>query len=204
MKKTALLTMILLALAIVSASAQPPAMMGMGDKMATGDQLNLTDQQKESMQNLMLQHQKAMVQTKADLKLAQLELREIMMKTKVDEKAALNQVDKISKIKADIAKAKMQNRLAMRKVLTDEQLAKAVKMHGGPRGFEKHMMKFGRGEKGCCGGGEMGCGPGMGMGMEMGMPGCDMGGMKMGHGDKKEIRIIKMNDDEKEGEKEDK
>jgi len=156
--KTAVLTALMATiLALPMANAQPWA----GGKMA--EQLKLTDQQTKQLQDLRFQQQKAMIPKRADLKLAQLDLKQSMMNPKVDERAALAKLDKVSSIKAEIAKMKLQNMLAMRKVLTDEQLSTWMKM--------RHEMGM-RGKRGMRDRGEMGpmmhhmMGPGPGMGME--------------------------------------
>jgi hypothetical protein len=141
-----------------AAKAQPGMLMKMADK------LELTEQQIGQLQDLKIQHEKDLIQKQADLKLARLELKEIMIKVNIDEKAALSKQDRISGIKGEIAKAKLQHKLAARKVLDDKQLAK----------FKELSMKerpFGRSHKmgGCCGrGGPHMMGPGHGMGPGMG------------------------------------
>ena len=170
MKKAVLIAiMVLIAAPVIF--AQPMDMGRMGDK------LRLSDQQIEQMQNLKMQNAKNMIKPQGDLKLAKIELKELLMKPKVDEQVVLNKVDQISSIKGDIAKIRMQHMLAARKILNDEQLAQWRKMrHGMGRGM--------RGHKGCdgpCGmmgggmmGGPMGPGPMMGDGsckMGSGMPG---------------------------------
>lgn len=168
MRKSILLAAIILFAAFGMVNAQPE---GMGMKDMHGmmlEKLKLTDQQQEKLQDLMIQHQKDMVPKQADLKLAKLGLKEIMMKSDINENAALDQMDKISAIKAKIAKLRLQHKLATRKILTADQLKEFKQMHG--------MMGFGRHGRGP---GRMG-GPMMGRGMGPGM-GFDMGqGM---HGD---------------------
>jgi Spy/CpxP family protein refolding chaperone len=169
MKKAVFIAIIVLIAAPVI-FAQPMEMGRMGDK------LRLSDQQIEQMQNLKMQNAKDMIKPQGDLKLAKIELKELLMKSKVDEKAVLNKVDQISSIKSDIAKIRMQHLLAARNILNDEQLAQWRKMrHGMGRG-----MKGRRGCDGPCGmmgdgmmGGPMGLGPMMGDGpckMGSGMP----------------------------------
>jgi Spy/CpxP family protein refolding chaperone len=113
------------------------------------NRLDLTDQQQEQLENLRLQFDKSMVQKQADLKTARLDLREVMGKTPIDEKAALKKQDQISSIKADIARARLQHMIDASKVLTADQLAKWKKMR---RGFGERR-----------GHGRRGGGPGCGM-----------------------------------------
>jgi hypothetical protein len=72
-------------------------------------------------------------------------MKEIMMKSKVDDKAAMAKQEQILKIRAEIAKARLKHKLEVRKTFTDEQLKSAMKMRG--------EMRFGHGprHKKCCG-----------------------------------------------------
>lgn len=169
--KKAIFIAIMVLIAAPVIFAQPNDMGRMGDK------LKLSDQQIEQMENLKMQNAKDMIKPEGDLKLAKIELKQLLMKSKIDEQAVLNKVDQISSIKGDIAKIRMQHLLAARNILNDDQLAQWRKMrHGMGRG-----MKGRRGCDGPCGmmggrmmGGPMGPGPMMGdepCKMESGMPG---------------------------------
>ena len=98
-------------------------------------------------------------------------MREIMMQNTVDEKAALANHDKISAIKAEISKMKLQNKLAMRKILTADQLEKWQGLQG--RGGQRDDCCQGRGNRfdgkmGPMHGQPMGPGFGPGRGSQMG------------------------------------
>ena len=114
MKNIILALPIMLLVAVSSADAQR-------GPMWQDEDLNLTDQQQQKMDDLKFQHQKAMIQKNADLKEAKLEMRNMMRKTEVDEKAVLGKQKQISTLKAEIAEARLKHRLEMRKVLTPEQ-----------------------------------------------------------------------------------
>jgi len=168
MRKSILLAALTLFAAFGMVNAQPEGMGMKGMKGMHGmmtEELKLSDQQQEKLQNLMIQHQREMIPKQAELRLAQLGLKEIMMKSDVNETAALDQLAKISSIKAQIAKLKLQHKLAARKILTPDQVKEFMKMH----------KKMGFGRHGCgpggMGGPMMGCGmnPGMGAGMGPGM-----------------------------------
>jgi Spy/CpxP family protein refolding chaperone len=143
----------------VAANAQP------GNIMAMADELKLTDQQIEQFRSLRIQHEKEIIPLQADLKLAKLELREIMMKDKLDEKAALAKQDRISDIKARIARQKLQHTLDARKVLNDDQVKRwqKMRMHDGP-GFRRHMGDGGSFQHRMC------PGPGRGFGSRFDAP----------------------------------
>jgi Spy/CpxP family protein refolding chaperone len=129
-----------------------------GRMIAMADKLSLTDQQVEQLRNLKIQYQKEMIRLRADLQLARLELKEVMMKARLDEKAALAMQDRISNIKSSIDRKRLEHMIAARKILTEEQQAKWKKMRreDGPRG--RHQRGDGPGRL-------MGRGPCMGPGM---------------------------------------
>jgi septal ring factor EnvC (AmiA/AmiB activator) len=162
MKKVTLLALAITLMSFAAAGAQP------GGLLKADDDLGLSDQQIEEIQRLGIQHQKQMIGLQADLKTARLELKELMMKTRVDEKAAISKQDHISAVKADIARAKLQHKLAARKVLNDEQLGKwnKMRMKDGPRGRHHRMSDWGQGPCHMMGPG-MGRGPMMGEMMDM-------------------------------------
>jgi len=168
--------------------------MGMGPGMMgpMAEQLKLTDQQMEQMQNLRFQLEKDMIKPESDLKLARLEMKQIMMQPKIDENAALSKQASISAIKAEIAKLQLQHKIAASKILTADQLTQWKKMHRG-------MEPFGRKGKGHGGPGcdkmMMGGGPCCGMMGNMGGP---MGQCGMDQGKvEKEVKIEHKAQDQK-------
>jgi len=162
-------------LALVAASILWPAVsqaqrcqiMGMADK------LKLTDQQIEQLQTNAMANHKEMIQIKADLEKARLELKEIMLAKQIDKKTALKKQEAISAIKANIAQKRLVNKIDRLSLLTADQRAT----------MRKSMMR--RGHKG----------HGMGMGMGPGDGPCDIGrGMgrrdKMGMGKSRQGRNL--------------
>ena len=142
-----------------AASAQPR-----GGIMKAADELGLTDQQIDKLEELGYQHQKEMIGKQAAVKEAKLEMKELMRKDNVDEKAAMAKQEKVLQAKADIARAMLKHKLAARKVLTEEQFDKWKKMKRG----KGHLR--GPGMRGDCDGPgpgghpDMRGGPGKGMG----------------------------------------
>jgi Spy/CpxP family protein refolding chaperone len=152
---------IMLLLAMSSANAQR-------GRMWMDKDLQLTEQQQQQMEDLRFQHQKAMIQKKAALKTAELEMRNMMQKANLDEKAVLAKQKEISTFKAAISEERVRQQIAMRKILNAEQLQKFLKMHRG-RGFDDGFHRGDRGmhkgmrSRDCTGPGN-GAGPGMGKG----------------------------------------
>ena len=98
MKRIIFALPLILLIAISSANAQrSPAWME--------DELNLTDQQQQKLDDLMFQHQKVMIKKKADLQEARLEMRNMMQKVEVDERAVLEKQRRMSALKAEISES---------------------------------------------------------------------------------------------------
>lgn len=110
-------------------NAQPRGMMGVAEE------LNLTDDQIEKMEAFRFEHQKAMIQKRADLKTARLELKELMRKAKVDRKAAISRQEKISSVRSETARMKLDHRLQVRDLLSEDQVKKWQEFHREKRSF---------------------------------------------------------------------
>jgi Spy/CpxP family protein refolding chaperone len=177
LNRIALFAAVLMLLAVPALNARPMGK-GMGPEMMgrMAEQLKLTDQQIEQLQNLRFQLEKDLIKPESDLKLAKLEMKQIMMQPKIDENAALSKQADIAAIKGNIAKLKLQHIIAAGKILTADQLAQWKKMH---RGMGP-MGRKGEGRGGpCCDKMMMGGGPGCKMMGDMGGP---MGQCGMGQG----------------------
>ena len=125
----------------------PPKMMCMSDD------LKLSEAQQKQMQASIIAEKKELIQMKADLAKAKLELKEIMMADNIDKAAALKKVDQITAAKAAIAKKKLSGKIDRMNILTPEQRQKCCRMpmmmgkdKWGHGGFGKGM-KEGRGQE---------------------------------------------------------
>ncbi|MBN2356798.1 Spy/CpxP family protein refolding chaperone [candidate division KSB1 bacterium] len=87
-----------------------------------GGKLNLTDEQKDTMREMRLKHQKEMIPLQAELKSKNLDLKSAIQADKPDMAKINALVDQVSRIKADIQKKNIAFRLDMRDQLTEEQL----------------------------------------------------------------------------------
>jgi Spy/CpxP family protein refolding chaperone len=112
---------------------------GFGPQMA--EQLELTDAQKDQMDDMRAAHQKQMIRQRADLKIARLELRELI-RGDADRATINSKIDQIGKLETDLEKARVSHRLDMRDILTPEQREK----------LEDLRPMMGRGLRGDCDG----------------------------------------------------
>ena len=96
---------------------------GYGQKaqMKAGDEFpELTSEQKDQMADLRSQHQKEMIPMRADLKVKQVEFRD-MMRDDASQAELERKIDDIGRLKIEIRKMQLDHRLKMRAILTDEQ-----------------------------------------------------------------------------------
>jgi Spy/CpxP family protein refolding chaperone len=126
---------------------------GMGDMMGMcikhADELGLTDDQIAKMKPVHREMQKKQARFKADLKIAEIELMEIMEVKDFDLEKASAAVKKISEIKTAHHLEMLKAMKEMRTTLTDEQFKKMKKMMSmrvmpmktGEKKPEKKMMK---------------------------------------------------------------
>lgn len=113
----------------------------MGSCMAHADMLGLTDDQMAKMKPGHSAMQKKQVRYKADLKIAEIELKEIMEVKDFDLEKAGFAVKKISEIQTAHHLEMIKAMKDMRSVLTDEQFKKMQKMMPMHMADKKHAKK---------------------------------------------------------------
>ena len=116
-------------------------------KFTDDDFPEFTAEQRGQMADLRADHQKAMIPLKADLRLKQLELKEMMRKD-ASQSMINSKLDEIGAIKTQISKMRVDHRLKTRALMTDEQREY----------FEEHRGMMGRHFKDGCGGDRRGKG----------------------------------------------
>ncbi len=136
MKRITLLTGLLIALFAASTLAQGPlcdsrghGMMGGGKhhgqgmmKMACFEQLDLSDEQEDKIQQLRFTHQSQMIDVRADIKKAQLKKHQEMTKDEPGKDAVMAAVREINSLRGKMAEMMVEHRFAVRDILTEEQL----------------------------------------------------------------------------------
>ncbi len=113
--------------------------------MAMAEKLELTDDQIEKIKKLKLEHQLAMVDSRAAVRKAEISLKALMCGDNADQSKVFAAIDKLAALKADIKKATWKHRQQVKSILTDEQREKMKSqkcMSGGS------MMFGGPGEHG--------------------------------------------------------
>lgn len=143
MKKSVFLivTLIFLGFSTVNLIAQPKEEMKMRsfkDRMAT--KLNLSEEQKTSIEGLKIQHQKELIDLKSKLAQTKLELKELKFKGNYSREQYLSKIREQNDIRNQIAIANAEHRMDVYEQLNDEQKAIWNKMGDGMK-RHKGMMR---------------------------------------------------------------
>lgn len=104
--------------------------------------LSLTDDQVTRLHQISLNAEKASVQTRADMQLRRIELRELMRADSPDQSAILQKMDEVNDLRGKMEKARVQTLLSERSVLTADQIKKLKTFRenfraGGPAGGQR-------------------------------------------------------------------
>ncbi|MBN2602042.1 MAG: periplasmic heavy metal sensor [Candidatus Marinimicrobia bacterium] len=150
------LTTAIILLAIPALVLAGPGKMAQGRKMASErmemcKMLNLTEEQQKKMDDMRVAHQKEMIPLQADIKLADIELGELIRAGDTSKKLDAA-IKKVNDLKAKQFEKQVKHRMEVASILTDEQKAIWRKCHREPK-----MGKHSRG--GCGEGTRMGCMP---------------------------------------------
>ena len=105
------------------------------------EKLELTDEQVKKIKSALTDARKKRIGLRADARVAGIELREMVSQEAVDKAKIGAKVDEIAKIRGDLLRARTDAVMAVREVLTPEQIAKAD-------GMLKRMLQGRQGRKG--------------------------------------------------------
>lgn len=85
------------------------------------DQLKLTEDQRKAMDQILLDHQKDLIDRRATVEKAELDLEPLMQDDQPNEAKVLAQIDKVAQARADLEKANARFLLAIRAKLSADQ-----------------------------------------------------------------------------------
>jgi len=97
--------------------------------------LNLSAEQTAQLRKVFVEQRKAAIRRQADLKIARIELRELLTAPTVDERAIATKVKELSDLQAAAVKTRVDRMLAIRKVLSADQLEKLKQLRMQHRGW---------------------------------------------------------------------
>lgn len=106
-------------------------------------EINLTEEQKEQLSKLRLEHQKEMIKLRAELQTLQLDLKPLLEPKEPDKAKVYAQIDKINKLRNEMAKKRIDFSLKRRAILTEEQWNK-IKDRKSSFGFDRWHRRFPR------------------------------------------------------------
>ena len=124
----------------------------MAENPRVREMLGLTDEQVGRLHKLGVESEKAAVQTRADMELHHIELRELLRAENPDHDAIMQKLDEVNALRGKMEKQHVETLLSARSVLTPEQLKKVKAfmenrgVGGGPG--REHMMMEHRGGQG--------------------------------------------------------
>jgi Spy/CpxP family protein refolding chaperone len=109
------------------------------------EELKLSDDQVETIKELLKSNEKKMIQLRADTEMKEIDLREILDEDEPDESKAVALVKDIMKLKTDQKVLKIRELIQIKKTLTPDQIEK---FHEIKHEHGKHMKGMRKGKKG--------------------------------------------------------
>jgi Spy/CpxP family protein refolding chaperone len=107
------------------------------------ERLKLTDEQRKAFDGIMLEHREKLIDLRANVEKAELEMEPLVGADQPDEARILSQIDKVAQARAELEKANARFLLAIRNKLTPEQW-KEVQAFRANRGQEREGREFER------------------------------------------------------------
>lgn len=104
------------------------------DAAGMKERLGLTDQQMEQLRSRRLEAAKERVKIRSDMRIARIELRELMTSPTPDEKAVMAKARQIGDLYAQLLETRVAHGLALKKILSPEQQQKLREMRAAGRG----------------------------------------------------------------------
>ena len=144
--KYLILPILLLGLSMPTLAQMGPAGDGSGMEKANKlQELQLTIEQEDQMQNLRYDFEKVQITLKANLKTEQLELKKLKQADEPNKKKIHAQIEKVGDERVALEKARADHHLEIRKVLTEDQYKIFKKKMKGKAGRQGHHMRENRG-----------------------------------------------------------
>ena len=107
------------------------------------EQLKLTDEQRKSMDAIMLAHREKLIDLRANLEKAELAMQTLMSADTPNDAAITAQIDKVVQARGDLERANARFLLAIRDKLTPDQWkqVQAFRENGGMRGEQRQQWR---------------------------------------------------------------
>ena len=115
---------------------------------ATVEKLKLTDDQRKAMDAILQQHREKLIDLRANLEKAELEMEPMMRSDQPNESALMAQIDKVAQARAELEKANARFLFALRAKLTPEQWKQVQEFRSNHEGMRRDWNRGGRHEGG--------------------------------------------------------
>jgi protein CpxP len=112
------------------------------------EKLKLTDDQRKAMDAILLQHREKLIDLRANLEKAELEMEPMMRSDQPNESALMAQIDKVAQARAELEKANARFLFALRAKLSPEQWKKVQDFRKNREGMRGTWNRGGRREGG--------------------------------------------------------
>jgi Spy/CpxP family protein refolding chaperone len=138
LKRLTLLSVVILAFLVLSTGLAFSQMAGKEKPSKPG--LGLTPEQKEKIRSMVFEGRKEQIRLQSDLKIAKLQLRELMTQDRLDKFKIDKMIDDIGEIRTRMQKARVERMMALRDILTKEQIQslRERRMH---RAFDRRVIR---------------------------------------------------------------
>lgn len=118
---------------------------GIAHLLMAGDKIGLTDEQRDQLKQMALDHKIEMIDSRAAVKKAQVRLRSLMRDEDAAENDVTRQIDEVAGLKADLQKARYAQRKQIHGLLTEEQIDKIKELR---KEHPRQMQRKFRGPRG--------------------------------------------------------
>lgn len=159
MKRMMILTSVLLAIATMTVAApggHAPGhrgphgefgsdASGPGHLLRIADEIKLTDQQKEKLENMLVEFKMEKIDLTASMDKAKVVMKALMHREDAPEREVMDAIDDLSSRKSDLMKMRYTHKKAVKALLTDEQTAKLKELRKARRKKMRHSLPGGEG-----------------------------------------------------------
>lgn len=109
------------------------------------EKLKLTDDQRKAMDDIFLKHREKLVDLRANVEKAEIEMEPLVKADQPNESAVMSQIDKVAQARAELEKANARFLFALRAKLTPDQWKQVQEFRQNHEGMRRDWRRDGRG-----------------------------------------------------------
>ena len=111
------------------------------------ERLGITEEQIQTLKKKSVEIEKKLIDLQAEMKKAEIDRRELMSAKDIDEAALMASVEKLGKLRIEVEKLRIKQKLLVKSVLTPEQMAQVTQMMQRRKGGGREQMMRERRER---------------------------------------------------------